>query len=104
MDRVEFLNSISYRDDFERSSMLEYFWDQYMALYTLVDNIEHCEVTAHAGNSGVIFTLRYIDSNNVDKLASMIEMQSNMLVYDKWYLVSYSRPTDANTINICIQR
>ena len=102
MDRVQFLNSISYKDESEKCSMVEVFWDQYMLLYNLVDSIEHCEKIAESPSS-ITFSLVYSNLEMINTIKSIISISPVLDMYESRFQISYFVPVD-NTINIQIAK
>ena len=95
MDRVQFLNSISYKDESEKCSMVEVFWDQYMLLYNLVDSAE--------SPSSITFSLVYSNLEMINTIKSIISISPVLDMYESRFQISYFVPVD-NTINIQIAK
>lgn len=99
MDRVEFIKSIKDPNG-NKENLLVNFFDHYMILYDLIEKVDDIEVT-NSDNTSVSFQLYYSNTETMNKLIEKLKAQSMLMIFEKYYNISYSDITD-NTVNITI--
>lgn len=103
MDRIEFINRTCMDDEIRRS-ILECFWDQYMLVYKLSDEIEQVIPMTIAINQGnIAFQLVYSNQEGVNRLRSLIDSNGYFDIYQRQFKISYWHDTNPNIITITIE-
>lgn len=103
MDRVEFINRTC-MDDQIRKSVLELFWDQYMLVCELSDEIEQVvPLPITIGQGKIAFQLIYSDLNGVTRLKQVIDSNNCFVIYERCFMVTYWEDTDPKVITISIE-
>lgn len=91
-------------DDEIRRSILERFWDQYMLVYKLSDEIEQVIPMTIAINQGnIAFQLVYSNQEGVNQLRSLIDSNGYFDIYQRQFKISYWHDTKPNIITITIE-
>lgn len=99
MNRVEFFQSIK-NNITGTGDIITLFFDQYMILYDLIDNVDDICVLG-VDESSISFQLYFENKNTINTIVEKIKMQSVFIMYEKCYSISYSNITD-NGIDIKI--
>lgn len=97
MNRVEFIQSIK---DLNNETLLTNFFDQYMILYDLIEKVDDIKVI-QSDQVSVSFQLYFTDAYKLQSIVEKLKSQSMLMMYEKYYSISYSDITDS-TINIKI--
>lgn len=99
MDRVEFIKSME-EANITHSDILCKFFDQYMILYNLIENVDDIKIINHDDKS-VTFQLNFSKSDILNSFVDKIKMQSMIMIYDKTYSVNYTNITE-NSLYVSI--
>ena len=99
MDRVEFINSIKDPNGNKENLLLNFF-DHYMILYELIEKVDDIEVV-NSDNTSVSFQLKFSDPMILNKTVEKLKTQSMLMIFEKYYNISYSDITE-NSVNITI--
>lgn len=98
-DRIEFLHSIDQKDK-ELVSTIVTFFDQFMALYTLVGSYDDIKVTNESNESVVSFNVNLSNEGNLLQLINIIRSKNNQLmVYEHLFNITLKQ-LDKTTLNI----
>jgi len=101
MDRIEFLNSIKYTDLNQKAiNILMGFFDQYMVLYNLIENVTNISMVGTSNNS-INFLLTYTDVDSASKALNNISSINLFNAYNKvFYIQAQSHDNKSNIITI----
>ncbi len=102
MDRIEFLNSIKYNTDLNQEviNILIGFFDQYMVLYNLIENVINISMIGTTNNS-INFLLTYSDTDSASKALNKINSINIFNAYNKvFYIQAQSHDKKSNIITI----
>ena len=102
MDRIEFIHSIGYTEGTDTVNLLISFFDQYMLLFNLIEDINSVSYEQSYMNN-ISFILEYISEDAAKKNVNTI-MQHNLVgLYGGLYLVSVES-ISATSIRIIITK
>lgn len=89
MNRIEFMHSIDQKGR-EFASTVIGFFDQYMALYTMVENYENVNIINDSNESEtVIFTLNFDSEDKAVQLMNIIAASGNtIIIYDRRFTIA----------------
>lgn len=103
MDRIEFINRTHVDDDL-RKLVLETFWDQYMLVCELSDNVEEVSpVQIVIDNGKIAFQLIYSDAKSAEKMQQTINSNSYFGIYERQFRVTCVPHTRPNIITVMIE-
>lgn len=94
MDRVEFIKSIE-DSNISHADILCKFFDQYMILYNLMENVDDIKLIS-SDDKSVTFQLYFSKSDILNTLIEKLKSQSMIMIYDKNYMLSYSNITESS--------
>jgi hypothetical protein len=80
MDRIAFVNSIGYTEDTDAVKTLISFFEQYMLLYNLVEDISSVSCECINGNT-IQFIIDYISADAAAKNTALINMNNAVRIY-----------------------
>lgn len=91
MNRIDFLQSINHQDK-EQVTELICFFDQFMALFSLVASYSNMEVSNNESNDSFIrFTISFDTAENVNLLQQAIIQANNVItIYNNTFAIDYS--------------
>ena len=81
MDRIEFVNSIRYTEDTDAVKTLITFFEQYMALYNLVEDIVSVSCEGVDGNT-IQFRIDYTSKDTALKNFNLINLNNSIVIYE----------------------
>ena len=100
MDRIQFLHSINCNGVVELTDVIVGFFDQYMLLYNLVDNVNNVKIL-NSNDNLITFELNYIDNTSVYRLSKVLVNGGVIALYEKYFKVSFNILDDSSiTISI----
>lgn len=82
MDRIEFIHSISYTEEAETVNLLMSYFNQYMLLYNLIDDILKITYESSYANS-IEFLVDYKSQESAKKNISEIMAHNPVNIYNK---------------------
>ena len=101
MDRIQFIQSIDQKDK-EFVSMVIGFFDQYMALYSLVGQYEHINIINDV-KENITFTISFESEAQAQQLQSIIASTGYMVtIYERTFTIVMA-PLDSNTLSITLR-
>jgi hypothetical protein len=91
MNRIEFLQSIDHQDKDQVTELISFF-DQFMALFSLVGSYSNMEVFNNESNDSFIrFTISFDNAEKVNLLQQAIISANNCItIYCKTFFIDYS--------------
>lgn len=93
MDRVEFLHSIDQKGKDFPSTVIAFF-DQFMALYSLV-GCYNINIVNNTDEDKIKFTVSFDESDKINQLEQIIAQNNNsILVYDRVFNIFLNRLSD----------
>ena len=93
MDRVEFLHNIDQKGKDFPSTVIAFF-DQFMALYSLV-GCYNIKIVNNTDEDKVKFTVSFDESDKINQLEQIIAQNNNsILVYDRVFNIFLNRLSD----------
>lgn len=93
MDRIEFFHSINYTDKAEATNLLMSFFDQYMLLYNLVDDIRSVSYEQSYLNN-IQFIIDYVSSAAAENNLIVVNSNSMVNIYGSICYVSALKISD----------
>ena len=93
MDRIEFFHSINYTDKAEATNLLMSFFDQYMLLYNLVDDIRSVSYEQSYLNN-IQFIIDYVSSAAAENNLIVVNANSMVNIYGSICYVSALKISD----------
>lgn len=95
MDRIEFFHSINYTDKAEATNLLMSFFDQYMLLYNLVDDIRSVSYEQSYLNN-IQFIIDYVSPAAANNNMMIVNSHSMVNIYGSICYVSASKISDTS--------
>ena len=92
MDRVEFIKSME-EANVTHSDILCKFFDQYMILYNLIENVDDIKFIS-CDEKSVTFQLCFSENDILNTFIEKLKAQTMIMIYEKCYGVSFSNITD----------
>lgn len=102
MDRVEFLHSINCPEGTTGLDIIISFFDQYMLLYNMVDNVSQASLV-HFVDNLIIFQMICDSKKSAIDMYNKILANPSILIYESIYNV-HADIVDDFTINISISK
>jgi len=101
MDRIEFLNSIKYTEANDKViDILMGFFDQYMVLYNLIDNVSGISVIGYNDNC-INFLIEYFDKDSAAIALNKLSTSNTFYLYNRvFYIQAQSNNKKSNIITI----
>jgi hypothetical protein len=99
VDRVEFIKSME-EANITHSDILCKFFDQYMILYNLIENVDDIKFI-NSDDKSVTFQLNFSKSDILNSFIDKIKTQSMIMIYEKTYSVNYTNITE-NSLYVSI--
>ena len=95
MDRIEFFHSINYTEESEATNLLISFFDQYMLLYNLIDNIRSVSYEKSYLNQ-IQFIIDYISSKDAENNLQIINTYNIVNIYGSICCVTATQTSDTS--------
>ena len=98
MDRVEFIHSIGYTEGTDSVNLLMSFFNQYMLLYNLIDDIDKISYI-RSFNKSIEFFVDYKTATAAKRNINQIASQGIVNIYNSTCFVNVS-PVSEKSVNI----
>ena len=92
VDRIEFIKSME-ESNITHSDILCKFFDQYMILYNLIENVDDIKFISYDEKS-VTFQLNFSKADTMNTFIEKLRSQTMIMIYEKCYSISFSNITD----------
>ena len=102
MDRIEFLQSINYMEGTSIHDILLSFFDQYMLLYNLVEDVQNVSIIDTDGFN-IIFQVTYSNTDTANRVVKRIMENPAIHIYESIYAINVE-VVNNTTINISIMK
>lgn len=95
MDRVEFVNSLSFPDDIVPGIIK--FFDQTMCLYNIIGGGLYSNINANGDDQSVCFDIKFESNEPMVKLESIINSMGNQAtIYGRIFIIQCAHVDDTN--------